>query len=135
MIGVTLSLGSMVVAGATSQFGLASDSASAGAALSEGSAGTQVALVYSTVSPSSSCPSYRGTQEGPNLTLALYDYGAAPFTPAGFVVNSTPIAGGFPPLDPGSLVVFHIPLGVCAHPSGQTVVAFDAAGEEVQVET
>ncbi|MDG7012621.1 MAG: hypothetical protein JRN11_05225 [Nitrososphaerota archaeon] len=135
MIGVTLSLGSMVVAAATSQFSLASDSASAGAALSEDSAGVQVSLAYSTVSPSSACPSYQGAQEGPNLTLALYDYGAAAFTPAGFVVNSTMVDGDFPPLGPGSLVVFQVPLGVCAHPSGQTVIAFDAAGEEVQVET
>ncbi|MCL5672576.1 MAG: hypothetical protein JRN13_03120 [Nitrososphaerota archaeon] len=135
MIGVTLSLGSMVVAAATSQFGLASGSASVGASLRESSAGTQVALVYSTVSPSSACPAYQGIQEGPNLTLALYDYGSAAFTPAGFVVNSTLISGGFPPLDPGSLVAFHITLGGCAHPSGQTVVAFDAAGGEVQVET
>jgi hypothetical protein len=135
MIGVTLSLGSMVVAAATSQFGLASDSASAGAALSEDSVGVQVSLAYSTVSPSSACPSYRGTQEGPTLELALYDYGAVGFAPAGFVVNSTIIDGDFAPITPGSLVVFNVPLGACAHPSGQTVVVFDSAGEEVQVET
>ena len=135
MIGVTLSLGSLVVAAATTQFGLASDSASAGAALSERSAGVQVALVYSAVVPSAACGGYRGGQEGENLTLALYDFGSDGFVPAGFVVNSTLVAGTFGSLGPGSMAVFQVPLGACAHPSGQTVVAFDAAGDEVQFET
>ncbi|MDG6920072.1 MAG: hypothetical protein JRN59_00910 [Nitrososphaerota archaeon] len=135
MIGVTLSLGSLVVAAATSQFGLASDSASAEAALSERTAGVQVALVYSAVMPSTACPDYQGAQEGENLTLALYDYGADGFTPTGFVVNSTVVTGGFGALGPGSLAVFDVPLGACAHPSGASVAAFDAAGDEVQFET
>ena len=135
MIGVTLSFGSLVVAAATSQFGLASDSAAAGAALGESSAEVQVSLAYATVSPSQGCPAYRGAQEGQNLTLVLYDYGAAAFAPAGFVVNSTLHPGAFAALGPGSLGEFQVPLGACAHPSGQTVVAFDASGDEVQLET
>jgi hypothetical protein len=135
MIGVTLSLGSVVVAAATAQFGLASGSASAGAAFAQDSAEVQLSLVYSSVQGSGPCPAYGGEQEGTTLTLALFDYGSSGFTPAGFVVNSSVYVGNFGSMDPGAMAAFTVTLDTCAHPSGQTIVAFDASGDEVQIET
>jgi hypothetical protein len=135
MVGVTLSLGSLVVAAATSQFGLATDSASLGASLREGAAGTQLGMVYAAVQPSGSCPAYEGGQEGSTLTIAVFDYGSAGFTPAGFVVNSTVYAGSFGEAAPGALAQYTVALASCAHQSGLTVLAYDSSGEEVQFGT
>ena len=135
MVGVTLSLGSLVVAAATAQFGLTSDSASLGASLRQGAAGTQLALIYDAVQPSGSCPAYRGYQEGTNLTLAVYGYGSEGFTPAGFVVNSTDYSGGYAAVNHGTLAQYSVALSECAHASGLTVMAYDASGDEVQFGT
>lgn len=135
MIGVTLSLGSIVVAAATSQFGLASDSASLGATLRQEAADTQLGVIYDAVQPSGSCPMFGGYPEGSTLTLAVYDYGSLGFTPAGFVVNSTVYAGSFGEVAPGTLAIYTLSLAGCAHPSGQTVLAFDSSGDEVQFGT
>ena len=135
MMAVTLSLGSAVVAAATAEFGVASSSESLGASLSQASAGTQLSLVYSTVVPAGACPTYQGAQEGYALTLALFDYGAAAFTPSGLVVNSTVYPGPLPTDAPGSMVAYSVTLSVCSHASGLTVLAYDPAGGEVQFET
>ena len=135
MIGDTLSLGSLVVAAATGQFGLVSDTASLSASLRENSAGVQIGLVYAAVPPGATCPSYRGYQEGTELVIALYDYGSAGFAPSGFVVNSTVYGGVFAPSGPGALATYTIALSACAHQSGLTVFAYDALGEVVQFET
>jgi flagellin-like protein len=134
MIGVTLSLGSMVVAAATSQFGLASSSAYQSFLLRQNSAGVQIGLVYAAVSPGQGCPSYRGYQEGMRFTLGLYDYGTVGFQPAGFVVNATDYGGAFAQMQPGALASYTFTLSACAHRSGLTVVAYDAGGDVVQFE-
>jgi flagellin-like protein len=135
MVGVTLSLGGAVVVAASSQFGLAANSASLGASLQQSSAGVQVSLVYAAVFPSGSCPTYQGVKEGTSLTVALYNYGAADFAPAELVVNSTAYQGGYGTLALGSLGAYTITLGACAHSSGQTVLAVDSLGDEVQFGT
>lgn len=135
MVGVTLSLGSLVVAAATAQFGLGTDSASLGASLRQEAAQTQLGLVYDSVQPSGSCPSYGGYQEGTSLTLAVYDYGTEGFAPSGFVVNSTLYGGSYAALAPGTLGEYTLTLADCAHPSGLTIVAFDGSGDEVQFGT
>lgn len=135
MIGVTLSLGSVVVAAAVGQFGLASDSASLGSSLSQDLAGTQLSLVYSAVEPSASCPAFGGAQEGTLLSVALYDYGSEAFSPSGFVVNSTVHQGPYASAPPGALTVYTIQLSACAHQSGEAILAYDARGAVVQFET
>lgn len=135
MIGVTLSLGGLVAAGAVSQFSLGTQSASLGAAAVQRSAGAQLSLAFAAVPQSASCPSYRGAEEGTTLLVGLFDYGSVPFDPAGFAVNSTVYTGTFGLVAAGGLAQLAIPLGTCAHRSGQTVVAFDAVGDEVQLET
>ncbi|MDG7010989.1 MAG: hypothetical protein JRN57_02595 [Nitrososphaerota archaeon] len=135
MIGVTLSIGSIVVVAATSQFDLASSSATLGASLREGAAETQLGLVYAAVRPSASCPAYRGYQEGTDLTVALYDLGETGFAPAGFVVNGTDYVGSYSALSPGALGEYALALGSCAHPAGLTILAYDAQGDEVQFGT
>ena len=122
-------MGSMVVAAATAQFGLASDSATLGASLRAGAAGTQVALVFAAVTPSASCPAYRGQQEGTALDFALFDYGSVEFAPAGFVVNSTSYPGASAAVAPGALGQFSLGLAACAHPSGLTIFAYDTTGD------
>lgn len=135
MVGVTLSLGSLVVAAATSQFSLASNSASLGASLEQGAADTQLGLVYDAVHPSASCPAYRGYQEGTNLTLAVFDYGSQGFAPVGFVVNSTDYSVTAPQTAPGSLGTYSLQLAGCAHPTGLAILAYDGSGVEVQFGT
>jgi hypothetical protein len=134
LVGVTLSLGSLIVAAATSQFSLASGAATLGEKISQEEASVQLTLVYSTTTMGT-CGSYRGSPEGTSVSLALFDYGSGSFTPSGFIVNSTIVAGAYGAVSPGELTQYFIPLGACAHSSGQTVVAFDAAGDEVQFET
>ena len=135
MIGVTISLGSLVLAAASSQFGLAADSASLGSSLQQTSAEVQLGVVYVAVPPSGSCPLYQGFQEGTTLTVGLFDYGSAGFSPAGFVVNSTAVPGSYGTVVPGALGQFAVTLGSCAHHSGQVILAYDSAGDEVQFGT
>ncbi len=135
VIGVTLSFGSIVVAAAGTQFGAEGNASSLGSSLAQTSAGIQVGLVYAAVSPSLSCPQYRSFNEGTSLTLALYDFGSAPLSPAGLVVNSTVYVGGFPTVPAGGMAQVTLTLTSCAHSSGQTVVMFDSAGDEAQIET
>lgn len=133
MLGVTLSLGGIVVAAAVGSFGQAEGSASMGAALQDSASGVQLSLVYAAVTPSGSCPGYRGGAEGTVLTVSLFDYGAVGFAPVEFIVNSTIYPGGYPEVPPGAMGQFVVSLGSCAHASGLTIVAADAAGDEVQV--
>ena len=132
MVGVTLSLGGVVVAAALGSFGQAENSASIGASLQGTEAGTQVSLVYASVTPSGSCPVYRGAQEGTSLTIFLFDYGEIAFSPSEFAVNSTFYQGNFSAIGPGALGEYTLALGSCAHPSGLTMAAADSSGDEVQ---
>lgn len=135
MMGVTLSLGGLVVAGASGQFGNASNSANLGASLQQGETGVQASLVFSAVTPSGSCPFYRGFQEGTALTIGLFDYGSTALNPSGFVVNSTVYSGTFSAATPGLLTQYSLTLTGCAHVSGQTILIFDPSGVEIQVGT
>jgi hypothetical protein len=135
MIGVTLSIGSVVIAGAANEFGIAADSATLGASLQQATAEVQISLVYSAVPPSGSCPTYGGFGEGTSITVALFDYGTAGFDPGGFLINSTAHVGTYASVGAGTMAEYVIPLGTCAHSSGQTILAFDSAGDEVQLET
>lgn len=135
MIGVTLSIGGFVAMAATSGFGLAAGSASLGTSLQQSSSELRVGLVYSAVVPSGSCPVYQGFTEGTSLTLSFYDYGTVGFAPVEFVLNSTAYAGSYATLTPGTMSQYTIALSSCAHSSGQTVLAVDSQGDEMQVET
>lgn len=135
MVGVTLSLGSVVVAAAMQSFGQAQDSASLGTSLQASASGVQIGLVYVAVAPSGSCPAYQKYNEGTSMTLALFDYGATGFTPVELVVNSTIYQGSYPVMAPGTLARYGVTLGSCAHSSGLTMVAVDAQGDEVQLES
>ncbi len=135
MIGVTLSVGGLVVVSATEQFGLAESSASLGASLQQKSAGVQLGLSYIAIPSSGSCPVYGGNGEGTSLTIALYNYGSTAFTPAEFVLNSTVYQGSYQTLEPGSLSTYSFALGGCGHGSGMTVVVADSSGDVVQFES
>jgi hypothetical protein len=135
MIGVTLSLGGYVAFAAVEQFGMATDAASLGTSLELSSSGVQLGFVYAAVAPSAACPVYAGHDEGTSLTVSFFDYGTSPFAPAEFYVNSTAYPGTYPILSPGGLVPYTIDVSTCAHSTGQTVLAVDAAGDEVQVGT
>lgn len=132
MVGVTLSVGTFVSYAALSQFGLSTGSSAVEAGLQQTTAGIQVSLVYLTVAPSGACPPYQGLNEGTSATVALYNYGTGGFSPVQFIVNSTAYAGGYATLAPGGMNTYVLSLGSCAHPSGLTVVAVDAFGNEVQ---
>ncbi len=133
MVGVTLSLGSVVAAAALGQFGLANGAASADAAVRQTSAGVGLSLVYVAVAPSGSCPLYDGYPEGTAMTVSLYNYGAASFAPSEFMVNSTAYPGTYAALGAGTLGAYTILLASCAHASGQTLLILDPAGEGAQV--
>ena len=133
MVGVTLSLGSVVVAAALGSMGQAEGSASLGAAVHESASGVQLSLVFVSVAPSGACPTQGGAEEGTSATLALFDYGSTGFAPAELMVNSTFYPGSYAPLSPGKMQEYPVLLAECAHPSGLTVLAVDAAGDEVQV--
>jgi hypothetical protein len=135
MVGVTLAMGSAVVVAAVGQFSTQANSASVGANLQRSSVEIRVSLVYALVAPSAGCPLDDGAQEGTTLMLSLYNYGSAPFAPAGVGVNSTFYQSTFPVLDAGTMGTYSIPLGACAHPVGQTILLFDSQGDEVQIET
>ena len=128
-------MGSIVVAAATSQFSSSAGSASLSASLRQGAAETSLGFVYDAVQPTGSCPDYRGYQEGTTLSIALFDYGAKGFTPAGFVVNSTAYAGSYAETEGGALRVYSLTLAGCAHQSGLTIMAYDGAGDEAEFET
>ena len=135
MVGVTLSLGSIVTAAAVGAFGQTEGAASMGASLQESAFGVRLSLAYATVAPSGACQVYRGTGEGTTITLALYNYGALGFTPVELAVNSTVYSGAFQVDRPGALALYSVSLASCAHASGQTVVALDGEGDEVQLES
>lgn len=132
MIGVTLSVGSLVTYTAMSQSGLAAGSASLGGALQQSEAGTQLALSYVAVVPSGSCPVYRGFNEGTSLTVALYNYGTGSFTPYEFVVNSTVYQGSYSVLSPGNIATYTVTALGCLHGSGLAILALDVSGGEAQ---
>jgi len=135
MIGVTLSFGSLVTSAAVSQLSSAVGSSSLGASVMGASAGKEIALVYATVGSTAGCQPYRGASEGTSLTVVLYDYGTTPFTPAELVDNSTIYTGSYPTLAAGSLSSYTLALGSCAHSSGQSLLAVDPFGDEVQIGT
>ena len=135
MVGVTISLGSVLVAGALGSIGQAQGGSSLGASLELSASGKEISLAYVAVGASGSCPTYRGAGEGTEMTLALFDYGAVGFTPVEFVVNSTILQGSYPALAPGTMGEYVVNVGSCAHSTGQTVIAIDSEGDEVQVET
>jgi hypothetical protein len=135
MIGVTLSVGSMVAAAAVGQFSQATNAAAMGASIHESAIGMQLNLVYAAAAPTGSCPSYQGYKEGTSLTVSLFNYGDADFAPAVFFVNSTAYAGTYAPLAAGTMGTYVISLVACAHYSGLTVLALDSAGDGVQVES
>ena len=133
MVGVTVSLGSVLVGAAVGSIGQAQGASSLGASIQSSAYGRELSLVYIVVAPSGTCPPYRGVREGTELTLAMFDYGANGFSPAEFVVNSTVLLGTYPGLSPGTMGQYTITLGSCAHSGGQTVTAIDSEGDVVQV--
>lgn len=135
MIGVTLSLGSLVSVAALGQFTQAAGGSSLGASMDVHAAGTLVSLLYVAVPPSDSCPSYGGAREGTSITVSVYDYGTQGFAPSLLAVNSSAFPGAYPELLPGAMGTFTVPLGTCAHASGETVALADPSGEVFQFET
>ena len=135
MVGVTISLGSVLVAAALGSIGQAQGASSLGASLQLSASGRELSLAFAAVAASGPCPAYRGGAEGTVMTLALFDYGASGFVPVEFVINSTIYAGTYPALSPGTMAQYTVSLGSCAHSTGQTVTAVDSAGDEVQFES
>jgi len=135
MVGVTISLGGVLVAAAMGSIGQAQSASALGASLLQSASGKELGIIYAAVASSGSCPTYRGVNEGTVMTVALFDYGSDGFTPAEFVVNSTMYAGSYHSLAPGAMGQFVLTLGSCAHSSGQTITAVDAQGDEAQFES
>jgi FlaG/FlaF family flagellin (archaellin) len=137
LLGVTLSLGSLVTVAAVGQFGLQSGSASAANGVSEATAGKLVSLVYAAVaSGSGGCTgSYQGVAEGTSFSMVLFDYGSAKFSPVAIYVNSTQYVAPYPVLLPGGSASYSLTLAGCAHASGQTVLVTDQSGDEVELGT
>jgi hypothetical protein len=133
MVGVTISLGSVLVAAALGSIGQAEGAASLGASLQQSASGRELSLTYDMVEPSGSCPRYMGATEGTTMTLALFDYGADAFAPVEIIVNSTIHQGNFSALSPGTMGQYTVALGSCAHAAGQTITLVDALGDEAQV--
>ena len=133
MVGVTVTLGSVLVASALGTMGQAQGALSLGGSLQQARAGRELSLAFVAVTPAGSCPAYRGVNEGTAITIALFDYGAEPFVPAALAVNSTIYPGGYAGVPQGGLAQYTVRLGSCAHPTGQTVTAVDAEGDEVQL--
>ena len=133
MIGVTLSVGGYVTAAAINQFNLAQNAASLAALVQQQSAGKLISLVYSTVTPSGSCPAYVGYSEG-ILTLELYNYGTFTFTPSEAFDNGT-LYSGTGSVAANSMAAFTFTLPSCVHPSGQTILLVDSYGNEMQFGT
>lgn len=138
MMGVTISLGSVVAGMAITQYGLSSGAASLSTSLQEEASGVQVSLITAAVSGQGSCPSYKGSQEGSALVLTVFDYGPTQFTPSEVFVNGTAYFGSYAPVLPGGIETYSFPLvpsGTCAHPSGQVVLMADSQGDEVEFGT
>jgi hypothetical protein len=135
MIGVTISLGSVLVAAALGSIGQAQGESSLGTSLQQSASGKELSLAYIAIAPSGPCPAYKGAEEGTAMTVSLFDYGAVGFTPAEFVVNSTIYLGSYTAISPGTMAQYTVNLGSCAHSTGQTVTAVDSEGDEVQVES
>ncbi len=132
MIGVTLLVGAVVVLSATNQFGLVANAESVGASIQRSASGVQVALVYAEVASSKSCPSYQGINEGTTLSISLYNFGSTQFNPSIIAVNATAYSGSFPTIGPQGIGYYSVGLGSCAHSGGQTIVAIDPTGDELQ---
>ena len=135
LIGVTLSLGSFVTATAVGRFSQGERQASIGSSLEGRRAGTLVSLVYVSVEPSPSCPTYGGYAEGRKVEIAIFDYGSESFSPSNLAVNSTVYPGSYTPVQPDGMASYTIDLGACAHPSGQTVLLTDSWGDGFQFES
>lgn len=135
MVGVTLTVGGLVASSALGQFVMTNDSASLSAMTQEASAEIQVGLVYFVAAPSGSCPVYEGYHEGTLVEIAIYNYGGAPFAPAEVALNGTMYPGDYAPLAPGMLGTYALKTTTCSHPSGQTMMVADSAGNEVQFES
>ena len=133
MVGVTISLGGVLVAAALGSIGQAQGASSLGASLQQSAAGKELSLTYLAVASSGSCPLYGGTAEGTEMALALFDYGSNGFTPVEFIINSTVYPGTYPALSPGTLAQYTVCLGGCAHSPGLTVTVVDSEGDGVQV--
>ena len=134
MVGVTLALGGLVTSSALSQFALANDSASLGAA-QDVPAMVQVGLVYFVAAPSGSCPAYKNYQEGSSVSIAFYNYGEVSFSPVDIVVNGSAHAGGYAPVAPGSMRTYELDIGTCSRSWGDTVTLIDQEGNELQFAT
>jgi hypothetical protein len=136
MVGVTLSLGSLVTGIALGAFGTAASSATFADSLQQQDAGKEVAFVDASVGTPASCPSYQGVQEGQTLTFALFNYGSAAFTPDEVLLNGTVYySSSFQPLAAGAMGTYQValvPPGACAHPTGQSILLTDASGVEFQ---
>ena len=148
MIGATLAFGGVVASAAVSQFNGATGGGSQGAAASAASAGKLVSLVYGTVVPGSGgcTAAYRGPDggaypEGKTYLLVLYDYGSVSFAPYEVFDNGTLLGvGGYVAVPAGSGAATapatnSLTLPGCAHPTGQSFVLIDGAGDEVAVDT
>lgn len=139
MVGVTISLGSLVTSLAVGGFGAAASSASFASSLQAQASGREVAFVDSSVGSQSSCPAYQGAQEGQTLVVTLFNYGSAAFTPDEFVVNgSVYYSSSFQSLQAGALGTYSVslqPAGSCAHPTGQALMVVDPSGDEFQYAT
>ncbi|MDA4129056.1 MAG: hypothetical protein OK422_06355 [Thaumarchaeota archaeon] len=136
MIGVTLGFGGYVTNTAISQFNLAQNADAFAASSQEASVGKLVSLIYSTSTPSQSCPLYGGYNEGNVLILTFYDYGTTTFSPGEVFVNLTLYGGsGYGKIAPNAMTTFTLTLPTCAHPSGQIILLVDTSGDEVQFET
>lgn len=135
MIGVTLSLGGLVSVAAMGQLTLGAGQSSLGASLDLRSAGTLVSLVYAVVPVSGSCPGYMGQGEGTTLVISVYDYGDQGFSPAVITVNATAHEGNYTTVLPGSISTYDVPLGSCAHQTGQSILMAASTGEVFQFET
>lgn len=135
MIGVTLSVGSMVSVAALGQFNQAAGESSLGASMGVRGAGTLVSLLYVVVPSSPSCPSYGGVEEGVSVTVSVYNYGTQGFTPSLLAVNSTVFPGNYAEVLPGAMGDFTVALAECAHASGETLVLADSTGEVFQFES
>ena len=139
MIAVTLSFGSYTTYFAISQYNLAQNTATLAAVVQQQSAGKLVSFIYSSVTPSGSCPAYGGSNEGTAFTLVLYNYGTAAFLTSGIFVNSTLISSwtGSPSANiaANGMTSFTLTLPSCSHPSGQTILLVDQYGDEVQIGT
>jgi FlaG/FlaF family flagellin (archaellin) len=133
MIGVTLSVGGYITMAAINQFNLAENAASLAALVQQQSAGKLVSLVYSTVTPSGTCPAYGGHSEG-TLTLELYNYGTTTFAPSEAFDNGT-LYAGTGSIAAGSMGAFAFASPPCVHASGQTILLVDSYGNEIQFGT